>query len=142
MTIERPSPSDCSTAGWCGATSIERRSQLSMPPSYPRHAGHEIADPTVASIGSDSRSHRPFSGWTKLARTAPGGRSCLWDSAPSMADSDAHAPHAHPLGTVDRVEVFRYLDLVVLALAFPVFVVAGFPLLGYAAGAVAWLLQR
>jgi hypothetical protein len=40
------------------------------------------------------------------------------------------------------MEVFRYLDLVVLALAFPVFVAAGFPLLGYAAGAVAWLVQR
>jgi hypothetical protein len=38
--------------------------------------------------------------------------------------------------------VARYLDLVVLALAFPVFVVAGFPLLGYAAATVAWLLQR
>jgi hypothetical protein len=38
--------------------------------------------------------------------------------------------------------VARYLDLVVLAVAFPVFVVAGFPLLGYAAGALAWLLQR
>ncbi len=36
----------------------------------------------------------------------------------------------------------RYLDLVVLAVAFPIFVVGGFPLLGYAAGAVAWLLQR
>ena len=35
-----------------------------------------------------------------------------------------------------------YLDLVVLALAFPLFVVAGLPLLGYAAAAVAWLLQR
>jgi len=38
--------------------------------------------------------------------------------------------------------VARYLDLVVLAVAFPIFVVAGFPLLGYAAGALAWLLQR
>jgi hypothetical protein len=36
----------------------------------------------------------------------------------------------------------RYLDLVILAVAFPVFVVAGLPLLGYAAAAVAWLLQR
>lgn len=36
----------------------------------------------------------------------------------------------------------RYLDLIVLALALPVFVVAGWPLLGYAAGAVAWLAQR
>lgn len=36
----------------------------------------------------------------------------------------------------------RYLDLLVLALALPVFVLAGFPLLGYAAAAVAWLAQR
>ena len=36
----------------------------------------------------------------------------------------------------------RYLDLIVLAVALPVFVVAGWPLLGYAAGAVAWLAQR
>lgn len=38
--------------------------------------------------------------------------------------------------------VVRHLDLIVLALALPVFVVAGWPLLGYAAGAVAWLAQR
>lgn len=36
----------------------------------------------------------------------------------------------------------RYLDLIVLALALPVFVLAGWPMLGYAAGAVAWLAQR
>ena len=36
----------------------------------------------------------------------------------------------------------RYLDLVLLALALPVFVVAGLPMLGYAAAAVAWLAQR
>jgi hypothetical protein len=36
----------------------------------------------------------------------------------------------------------RYLDLVLLALALPVFVVAGLPMLGYAAGAAAWLVQR
>ena len=35
----------------------------------------------------------------------------------------------------------RHLDLVVLALALPLFLVAGFPMLGYAAGAVAWLAQ-
>lgn len=38
--------------------------------------------------------------------------------------------------------VLRQLDLVVLALALPVFLAAGFPLLGYAAGAVAWLAQK
>lgn len=36
----------------------------------------------------------------------------------------------------------KYLDLIVLALALPVFVLAGWPMLGYAAGAVAWLVQR
>ncbi|HLM25778.1 MAG TPA: hypothetical protein VK304_02290 [Thermoleophilaceae bacterium] len=38
--------------------------------------------------------------------------------------------------------VLRYLDLVLLAVALPVFVLAGLPLAGYAAAAVAWLLQR
>ena len=36
----------------------------------------------------------------------------------------------------------RYLDLVLLAVALPVFVIAGLPMLGYAAAAVAWLAQR
>jgi hypothetical protein len=36
----------------------------------------------------------------------------------------------------------RYLDLVLLALALPVFLLGGLPMLGYAAGAAAWLLQR
>ena len=39
------------------------------------------------------------------------------------------------------VRLARSLDLVLLALALPVFVLAGFPLLGYAAAAVAWLAQ-
>jgi hypothetical protein len=36
----------------------------------------------------------------------------------------------------------RYLDLVLLAIALPVFLVGGLPMLGYAAGAAAWLVQR
>ena len=36
----------------------------------------------------------------------------------------------------------RVLDLIVLALALPVFLAAGFPMAGYAAGAGAWLAQR
>jgi hypothetical protein len=36
----------------------------------------------------------------------------------------------------------RLLDLVVLALALPIFVLAGLPLAGYAAAAGAWLVQR
>jgi hypothetical protein len=38
--------------------------------------------------------------------------------------------------------VVKYLDLVLLAIALPVFVLAGWPLLGYAAAAFAWLVQR
>ena len=38
--------------------------------------------------------------------------------------------------------ILRYLDLVVLALALPLFLLAGLPLLGYAVAALAWLAQR
>jgi hypothetical protein len=40
------------------------------------------------------------------------------------------------------VAVLRHFDLVVLALALPVFIVAGLPMLGYATAAGAWLAQR
>ena len=36
----------------------------------------------------------------------------------------------------------RYLDIVLLVVALPVFLVADLPMLGYAAGAGAWLVQR
>jgi hypothetical protein len=36
----------------------------------------------------------------------------------------------------------RYLDIVLLILALPIFLVADLPMLGYAAGAVAWIAQR
>ena len=36
----------------------------------------------------------------------------------------------------------RYLDLVLLVLALPVFILGGLPMLGYVAGAAAWLVQR
>lgn len=38
--------------------------------------------------------------------------------------------------------ILRYLDLVLLALALPVFIAADWPLLGYAVAAGAWLAQR
>ena len=34
----------------------------------------------------------------------------------------------------------RYLDIVILILALPIFLAADLPMLGYAAGAVAWLV--
>ena len=40
------------------------------------------------------------------------------------------------------LNLLRYLDLLVLALALPLFVLADLPLLGYAVAAAAWLVQR
>ncbi len=36
----------------------------------------------------------------------------------------------------------RYLDLVLLVVALPVFLLAGFPIMGWVAGAGVWLVQR
>jgi len=38
--------------------------------------------------------------------------------------------------------IFRYLDLVLVALALPVFLLAGLPIAGWGVGAGAWVLQR
>ena len=38
--------------------------------------------------------------------------------------------------------LLRYLDLVILAVALPLFLLAGLPLLGYAVAAGVWLAQR
>lgn len=51
----------------------------------------------------------------------------------------------HAVGTPDTpfvLRVFAYLDIVVLALALPVFLLAGFPLAGWGTAAAAWLVQR
>jgi hypothetical protein len=50
------------------------------------------------------------------------------------------SPHAARPGP--GLTALRYLDLIVLALALPLFVAADLPLLGYAVAAGVWLLQR
>jgi hypothetical protein len=40
------------------------------------------------------------------------------------------------------VTVLRYADLVLLVLALPIFLLAGWPMLGYAVAVAAWLVQR
>jgi hypothetical protein len=52
----------------------------------------------------------------------------------AISGSEATAPQRPGI-------VLRYADLIVLALALPVFVLADWPLLGYAVAAVAWLAQ-
>jgi hypothetical protein len=40
------------------------------------------------------------------------------------------------------LRMLRYLDLFVLALALPIFIAAGLPLLGWAGAAFGWIVQR
>lgn len=64
-------------------------------------------------------------------------------AASSTSERPARAKaNRTPLAPIKVPLALRYLDLIVLALAFPVFWLAGFPLLGYAVGGAAWLLQR
>jgi len=44
--------------------------------------------------------------------------------------------------TSDPLSILRVLDLALLALALPVFALAGLPLLGWVGGAVVWLMWR
>jgi hypothetical protein len=46
------------------------------------------------------------------------------------------------LGTSDPLAPVRYLDVGLVVLAAPFVVLLGLPVLGYAAGAVVWLVQR
>ena len=54
-------------------------------------------------------------------------------------ETSAEAPRS---GRGIGATLARYCDLVLLVAALPVFVLAGWPLLGYAAAAVAWLAQH
>ena len=54
-------------------------------------------------------------------------------------ETSAEAPQS---GRGTGATLVRYCDVVLLAVALPVFVVTGMPLLGYAAAAVAWLAQH
>jgi hypothetical protein len=42
----------------------------------------------------------------------------------------------------DPLVILRNLDLVIVAVALPVFLIAGWPIAGYVAGAGAWIAQR
>ena len=55
-----------------------------------------------------------------------------------MAESTSNAP----LGIADPLAPVRYLDVVLIVLAAPFVVLLGLPVLGYAVGAVVWILQR
>lgn len=48
----------------------------------------------------------------------------------------------HVLGAAEPVSAVRYLDLIMLVMVLPIFLLAGLPMLGYGAGALAWVAQR
>ena len=45
-------------------------------------------------------------------------------------------------GSAGASAILRHLDLILLALALPVFIAADWPILGYAVAAAAWIAQR
>src|SRR4051812_3757147 len=76
----------------------------------------------------------------------PGGRSPaprggLSPSARRSAATGRSRVSTHALGSPEPVTVraLRYLDLILLALVLPVFLLAGLPMIGYAVGAAAWI---
>jgi hypothetical protein len=54
----------------------------------------------------------------------------------------ARANGVESLPPVRIPPLLRYIDMVVLALALPVFLLAGFPIAGYLVGGGAWIVQR
>jgi hypothetical protein len=60
------------------------------------------------------------------------------------SESQGSEPASTPAdgGAEPGLRLVRYLDLVLLALALPLFLLAGLPMLGYGAAATAWLVQR
>jgi hypothetical protein len=51
-------------------------------------------------------------------------------------------PADHASSGFDALDVIRYLDVWLLILAAPFVVLLGAPVLGFAVGAIAWILQR
>jgi hypothetical protein len=49
---------------------------------------------------------------------------------------------SHAMRRSDPLVVLRYLDVIVVVLAAPFVILTGLPVLGYAVGAVAWIVQR
>ena len=62
--------------------------------------------------------------------------------SPNGAGVPVSSQAAVPSETPTSVRVLKNIDLVALALALPIFVAAGFPILGWVTGAGAWLIQR
>ena len=98
----------------------------------------------------------PAGGVGRAAPRAPGGSSTSvsWRPCCAWSEIESRAPRGTPLTThaLDNptpssqpgtgLTVLKNLDLGVLALALPVFLLGGFPMVAYAIVAVAWIAQR
>jgi hypothetical protein len=62
-------------------------------------------------------------------------------AAPASGQAAAAAP-APKVETPTSVKVLRNIDIPILAIALPIFIVAGLPILGWVTGAGAWAAQR
>ena len=75
--------------------------------------------------------------------TSPEARTRLEEPGPpTVPESAATVPTTNALPPLKVPVWVRYLDFVVLAVALPVFVLAGLPLLGWLTGAGVWIVQR
>jgi hypothetical protein len=59
----------------------------------------------------------------------------------SSPPTPATAPHP-AIGMADPLVLFRWLDVVLVVLAAPFVILTGLPVLGYAVGAAAWIVNR
>jgi hypothetical protein len=62
--------------------------------------------------------------------------------SPASAGPPANGTPATPEADPTSVKVMKNIDVLVLAIALPIFLVAGFPILGWITGAGAWAIQR
>src|SRR4051812_45520964 len=62
--------------------------------------------------------------------------------SPASAGPPANGTPATPEATPTSVKVMKNIDVLVLAIALPIFLAAGFPILGWITGAGAWAIQR
>jgi hypothetical protein len=78
--------------------------------------------------------------WDLPCRSASSG--CSWASPRDLQLSSLALDGSSAAATGHPPLAVRYLDLLLLALALPVFLIAGFPMLGYAVAAAAWITQN
>jgi hypothetical protein len=63
-------------------------------------------------------------------------------AGPPTEGTPATPTPAAPEATPTSVKIMQNIDVLVLAIALPIFLAAGFPILGWITGAGAWAIQR